>query len=103
MKKIFLCISLSVILVALSACGGGTISYPTVDTPAELPWRATAKSANDEYTVYDVTKYYGGDLKKPLTTSDSLLSFHVSVAVTKPATLCVLSTLRLKWYTTTMN
>lgn len=44
MKKILLCISLSVILVALSACGGGTISYPTVDTPAELPWRATAKA-----------------------------------------------------------
>lgn len=93
MKKILLCISLSVILVALSACGGGTISYPTVDTPAELPWRATAKSANDEYTVYDVTKYYGGDLKKPLTTSDSLLSFHVSVAVNETSDLmCTLDT-----------
>lgn len=43
-EKILLCISLSVILVVLSACGGGSISYPTVDTPAELPWRATAKA-----------------------------------------------------------
>lgn len=96
MKKILLCLTLTALLAVLTACGGTTISYPAVDAPSELPWRSTARSKNDEYAVYDVTKYYGGDNQKPLTTSDSKLSFHINLSANENSDLLCTLTYNLK-------